>query len=155
MLEVSRQREAVPREDMETPLADAPGYALGPSGFRIFCTCSGTRKYQSTSAHSLGWRGAGGVPFVFLAPKGPDQAVPEAEREWGLKSQGCCRRGASMTKALGMQVCRSVLTGLVTPLHPEMWLICFPTEPSWWLMPLSVPPEDRGLPNPGSFLSTG
>lgn len=52
---------------------------------------------------------------MFLAPKGPDQAVPEAEREWGLKSQGCCRRGASMTKALGMQVCRSVLTGLVTP----------------------------------------
>lgn len=52
------------------------------------------------------------MPFVFLAPKGPDQAVPEAEREWGLKSQGCCRRGASMTKALGMQVCRSVLTGL-------------------------------------------
>lgn len=54
---------------------------------------------------------------MFLAPKGPDQAVPEAEREWGLKSQGCCRRGASMTKALGMQVCRSVLTGLVTLCH--------------------------------------
>lgn len=44
---------------------------------------------------------------MFLAPKGPDQTDPEAEREWGLQESGCCRRGASMTKGpwdAGLQV---------------------------------------------------
>lgn len=79
--EQEEDRQSVPREDMETPWLMGQGYALVLSGFRIYCTYSGTRKDQSTSAHSLGWRGARGALFMFLAPKGPDQTDPEAERE--------------------------------------------------------------------------
>lgn len=105
--EQDKGRQSLGR-DMETPLADVPGCALGPSGFRIYCTCSGTRKYQSTSAHSLGWRGVGGVPFVFLDPKGPDQIVPEAEREWGLQESGTLQERGQHDKGpwdAGLQVC--------------------------------------------------
>lgn len=59
------------------------GCALALSGFRIYCTCSGTRNYQSTSAHSLGWRGARGVSFVFLAPESPDQTDPGGRKGVG------------------------------------------------------------------------
>lgn len=45
--------------------------ALALSGLRIHDTCSGTRKYQSASAHRLGWRGAGGVSLMFLVPREP------------------------------------------------------------------------------------
>lgn len=129
---------------METPLADAPGLCFGAFWVQDILYLQRDKKVPKhicpQSGLERGWRSAIHVP----GPQGPRPDCPR-----GRKGVG------SATKALGMQVCRSVLTGIVTPLHPEMWLTCFPTEPSWWLMPLFVPPEDRGLPNPGSCLSTG
>lgn len=91
MLEVGGRKGGSPREDAETPWLMSQDCALTLSGFRIHDTCSGTRKYQSAPAHSLGWRGAGGVSFMFLPPllpESPEQTDPEAEREWGLRESG-------------------------------------------------------------------
>lgn len=70
---------------------------------------------------------------MFLAPSGSGQAGPVARKEWVKMKDRDAAVGQSLARgrALGMLVCRSVLVGLVTPLHPERWLICFPTEPSW------------------------
>lgn len=87
---------------------------------------------------------------MFLAPKGPSQIDPQAERERGLQESGMLQERGQHHEGPWDAGLQAVLTGLVTPLHPEMWLTCFPIESSWWLMPLFVPPEDRGLPNPGS-----
>lgn len=70
---------------MDTPWLTGQGCALALSVFRIHCTFSGTRKFQRTPAHSLGWRRAEGVAVMFLAPEDPDQTDPEAGREWGLQ----------------------------------------------------------------------
>lgn len=69
------------------------GCALALSGFRIHCTFSGTRKFQRTPAHSLGWRGAEGVAVMFLAPEDPDQTDPEAGRVGSARVRGSAGEG--------------------------------------------------------------
>lgn len=97
MLEVSRQREAVPREDMETPLADASGCALGPSGFRIFCTCP-------QSGLERGWRSAIRVP----GPQGPRPGCPRGRKGVGSQESGMLQERGQHDEGpwdAGLQVC--------------------------------------------------
>lgn len=48
------------------------------------------------------------MSFTFLAPKGPDQMDPEAEREWGLQESGMMQQRGWHDEGpwdAGLQVC--------------------------------------------------